>query len=143
METQLARPEISRPSAPAAALRSARGFTLIEMLIVILIIGLVASLVGPALINRVAGAQVETAKAQMKGFSQALDIYRMDVGRYPDTLQSLVQSSGQNWNGPYLRDVKEVPKDPWDKDYVYGVTDGGKDYTLRCSGGGDGELVYK
>lgn len=125
------------------ALRGARGFTLIEMLIVILIIGLVAGLVGPAIFNKLAGAQEDTAKAQMKSFSQALDMYRLDLGRYPDSLSGLLQSTGQNWDGPYLRDVKEVPKDPWGQEYVYNVTDGGKNYTLSSQGGGDGVITYK
>ena len=126
----------------ARGIRSDQGFTLIEMLIVILIIGLVAGLVGPALFNRLSKAQEQAAMAQMKGFSQALDIYRMDAGRYPDSLDALIHGSGQNWDGPYIRDAKEVPKDPWGKDYQYGVTDGGKDYTLR-SQGADKELIYK
>jgi general secretion pathway protein G len=124
-------------------LRSVRGFTLIEMLIVILIIGLVAGLVGPALFGKLTQSQETAAKTQMKAFSQALDMYRLDVGRYPDNLDALVHSSGQNWDGPYLRDVKDVPKDPWDHDYQYSVTDGGKNYTLSSQGSGNGTISYK
>jgi general secretion pathway protein G len=133
----------AQPGRPlfAAAARSARGFTLIEMLIVILIIGLVAGLIGPTLWNKLAGAQADTARAQMKQIGQALAMYRLDLGRYPDSLQGLVQSSGGgNWDGPYL-DAKEVPKDPWGNDYLYSVTGGGKDYTIRSRGGGDQEIV--
>ncbi len=126
----------------ASESRSQRGFTLIEMLIVVAIIGLVASLVGPSLIRRLQGAQRDTAKAQLKGMSMALDMYKLDMKRYPDSLEGLVKSTGSKWNGPYLRDVTDVPKDPWDEPYIYSPKDGGRNYALSCRCDGE-ELRYK
>ena len=99
------------------------GFTLIELLVVLAIIGLLAGLVGPQVMKHLGGAKTKTAKVQIEDLAGALDMYRMDVGRYPTTsegLQALVEkpSSARVWNGPYLR-KKNVPLDPWMYDYQY------------------------
>ncbi len=103
--------------------RRARGFTLIELLVVLVILGLLAGLVGPQVINYLGGANTKTAKLQIQDFSTALDVFRLDVGRYPTTAEGLqaliVQPMGVNrWNGPYLR-KNIIPKDPWGNDYQY------------------------
>ncbi|MFO7641152.1 MAG: type II secretion system major pseudopilin GspG [Candidatus Competibacteraceae bacterium] len=103
--------------------RRARGFTLIELLVVLVILGLLAGLVGPQVINYLGGANTKTAKLQIEDFSTALDVFRLDVGRYPTTTEGLqalvVQPVGVNrWNGPYLR-KNIIPKDPWGNDYHY------------------------
>jgi general secretion pathway protein G len=99
-----------------------RGFSLIEMLVVLMIIGLLAALVGPKLFGRVGKARRQAAKAQITMLGTALDAFRLDVGRYPETgegLEALRTAPGgiESWDGPYLD--KEIPKDPWKNDYVY------------------------
>lgn len=106
------------------------GFTLIELLIVMVILGLLASLVGPALFGKVDSSKIKTAQAQMQLISTALDTYRLDLGDYPDNLAELRASSKSNWDGPYF--PKDVPMDPWGNPYVYKKPgDNGADYDLR------------
>ncbi|MBC2696412.1 MAG: type II secretion system major pseudopilin GspG [Desulfobacteraceae bacterium] len=94
-----------------------RGFTLIEMLIVIIIIGLLASLVGPKLFTKVDKARIKTAKAQIELLSAAIDTYRLDMGKFPATLKELRSSDDPRWEGPYL--PKAIPPDPWNNSYEY------------------------
>ncbi len=99
------------------------GFTLVEMLVVITIIGLVMALVGPRVLNYLGESKVKAAKIQIESFSAALDLYYLDNGAYPaanEGLTALVQrpSSTPAWNGPYLR-TGSVPDDPWGHPYVY------------------------
>jgi len=87
--------------------RGGKGFTLVEILVVIIIIGLLAALVGPKLFGKVAGAKQKAAKAQIELFGTALDAFRLDVGRYPTTEEGLkalreIPSGVENWRGPYL-----------------------------------------
>jgi len=99
------------------------GFTLIEMLVVITIIGLIMALVAPRVLNYLAESKVKAAKIQIASFGSALDLYYLDVGHYPTSsegLTALVQRPGNltTWNGPYLKgDI--VPEDPWGHDYLY------------------------
>ena len=98
------------------------GFTLIELMIVLFILGLLAALVAPRLMGRVGKAKQKTAQAQIQMLATALDLYHLDVGRYPtdeEGLKSLYAKpeSLSAWSGPYLD--KAVPKDPWARDYVY------------------------
>ena len=100
-----------------------RGFTLIEILVVITIIGLIMALVGPRVLNYLSEAKSKAAKIQIESFSVALDLFFLDAGRYPTTsegLNALVQSPGNinGWNGPYLKG-NAVPKDPWGNAYVF------------------------
>ena len=115
---------------------SAAGFTLIEILVVMAIIGMLAVMVAPNLFNQQTGAQRDAALSQVSALEAALDTYRLDVGQYPDSLEGLVQNdSGRAvWNGPYLR--REVPLDPWGNNYVYDSD--GREFTL-VSYGPDGE----
>ncbi|MSR77440.1 MAG: type II secretion system protein GspG [Candidatus Omnitrophica bacterium] len=99
---------------------NARGFTLIEILLVVIIIGILVSLVAPKLAGRSEEARVQAAKADIDGgISLALDLYEVDNGRFPTVLQDLVTkgSDSENWRGPYLK--KGLSKDPWGNEYTY------------------------
>jgi len=99
-----------------------RGFTLLELLVVIVIIGLLAGYVAPRYFAQVGKSEVQATRAQIDALEKALDQYRLDTRRYPSTeqgLQALVErpAGEARWNGPYLR--KAVPSDPWGNPYVY------------------------
>ena len=98
------------------------GFTLMELLVVLAILGLLMSLVGPRVLNQLGGAKTKTAAIQIKDLEQALEMYKLDVGRYPSTsdgLKALNDKPGgaTGWNGPYLK--SDVPMDPWKREYNY------------------------
>jgi general secretion pathway protein G len=98
------------------------GFTLVEMLVVITIIGMIMALVGPRVLNYLGESKAKAAKIQIESFSSALDLYYLDLGRYPSTNEGLTALTRSNnlpgWNGPYLRGGV-VPNDPWGHTYVY------------------------
>jgi general secretion pathway protein G len=109
--------------AATALRRGEAGFTLVEILVVITIIGLIMAIVGPRVLNYLGESKVKAAKIQIESFSSALDLYYLDMGRYPasnDGLVALVRRPGnvQEWNGPYLKGGA-VPNDPWGHPYVY------------------------
>jgi len=100
-----------------------QGMTLIELLVVLVILGLIASIAGPKVMNYFGDAKSRTAKIQIEQFGQTLDLFKLNVGRYPSTsegLGALVQapSGASNWAGPYLK-TNSVPKDPWGNEYKY------------------------
>lgn len=102
---------------------SEQGFTLVEMLVVITIIGLIMGLIGPRVLNYLSESKVKAAKIQMQSFASALDLYNLDTGRYPSSsegLAALVQptAGGGSWNGPYLKGAA-LPSDPWNHPYLY------------------------
>src|SRR5215469_13942002 len=106
-----------------SARRGEEGFTLVEMLVVITIIGLIMALVGPRVLNYLAESKVKAARIQVESFSSSLDLFYLDNGRYPTTgegLAALAQRPGsaEAWNGPYVRGGI-VPNDPWGHAYVY------------------------
>lgn len=103
--------------------RRRAGFTLVEMLVVLAIIGLVVGLVGPRVLNYLSESKVKTAQIQMENIGSALDLFYIDAGRYPTTeegLTALVQRPAgvSSWSGPYLKSAG-VPKDPWGHAYLY------------------------
>jgi len=113
---------ICRCSAKASSERGALGFTLLELLVVIVIIGLLTAIVGPRYFSQIGKSEQSTAKAQIDALAKALDAYRLDTGRYPSTEQGLqalvIKPNGEaKWNGPYMQ--KKIPPDPWGKDYIY------------------------
>lgn len=125
------------------------GFTLLELLVVIVIIGLLATLVAPRYFDQVSKSNVKIARAQIDALEKALDQYRLDVGAYPSTEQGLaaLNAKPQNldkWAGPYLK--KAVPPDPWGTKYVYKSPGEHGDYDLSSLGsdgqpGGTGEAA--
>ena len=106
--------------------RKISGFTLVELLVVLAILGMLAALVGPQVLNRLGGATSKSAAIQIRDFEQALELYKLDVGRFPGSnegLNALVRqpSSAKGWNGPYLK-KDDVPMDPWGNPYQYRVS---------------------
>jgi general secretion pathway protein G len=131
-----------------AVRRHAAGFTLLELLVVIVIIGLLAAYVGPKYFSQLGKSEVTIAKAQIEAFEKSLDTYRLDVGRYPTSEEGLAAllaapaSAGAKWNGPYLK--KGVPPDPWGHPYQYRAPGSKGEYDILSLGkdgqpGGSGE----
>jgi general secretion pathway protein G len=119
-----------------------QGFTLLELLVVMVIIGLLAGYVGPKYFEQIGKSETKTARAQIDALGKALDQYRIDVGSYPNTEQGLAAlnknpTSEAKWQGPYLK--KSVPNDPWDKPYYYKSPGEHGDYDLYTLGK-DGQL---
>src|SRR3954466_772566 len=118
------------------------GFTLVEMLVVIAIIGLIMGLVGPRVLNYLGDSKVKAAKLQIESFSSSLDLFYLDVGRYPtisEGLSALAQRPGNAsiWNGPYLK-TGAVPSDPWGHVYLHRSPGGRGPYEI-VSLGSDGQ----
>jgi len=118
------------------------GFTLLELLVVIVIIGLLAAYVGPKYFSQLGKSEVTVARAQIEAFEKSLDTYRLDVGRYPTTeeglnaLMAAPPTAAGKWNGPYLK--KGVPADPWGHPYQYRAPGTKGDYEI-VSLGKDGQ----
>ena len=112
-----------------------RGFTLIEILVVMAIIGMLAVMVAPNLFRQQAGAMRDAALSQISSLETALDSYRLDMNQYPHSLDALMENEtgSASWNGPYLR--RDIPSDPWGNEYVY--QSDGRSFTL-ISYGADG-----
>jgi general secretion pathway protein G len=94
------------------------GFTLIEILVVVIIIGFIASLIAPNIMGRFERSKEEIAKAQVDMLSSGVMSFKVDMNRYPANLGELIQSKESKWRGPYLS-KQTLPQDPWDRDYVY------------------------
>lgn len=108
--------------APKSRPAASRGFTLVELLVVLAILALLAGLVGPRILGQLGGAKTKTAAVQIKDLEQAADLFKLDVGRYPtrdEGLSALVArpATANGWNGPYLK--KGLPDDPWGNPYHY------------------------
>lgn len=140
---------LPRDVRPLACRRSTHGFTLLELLVVMVIIGLLAGIVAPQYFAQLGKSNTKVAKAQIEAFGQALDQYRLDVGQYPTTDQGLAAlrtapADVSKWQGPYLK--KDVPNDPWGRAYLYRSPGQHGDYDLYSLGsdgqpGGDGEAA--
>jgi general secretion pathway protein G len=128
--------------------RNQKGFTLIELIVVMIILGLLAALVAPKYFGRVGQAKQKAAQTQIELLGTALDSFRLDVGRYPTTsegLEALIRqpADAEGWNGPYLK-KEEIPLDPWRHPYQYRSPGEHGDYDLFSYGadnaeGGEGE----
>lgn len=130
-----------------ASMRRSLGFTLIELLVVLVILTLLAGLVGPRVLDQLGGAKSKTARVQIAEIEQSIDLFKLDVGRYPNDaegLRALVErpATAQGWNGPYLK--KGLPTDPWGAAYQYknpGRNNAPDIFSLGADAkpGGDGE----
>ncbi len=121
--------------------RAQHGFTLLELLVVIVIIGMLAAYVGPKYFAQLSKSEVELARTQIVSFEKALDTFRLDVGRYPTTEEGLTAlvappAAALKWNGPYLNKV--VPLDPWSHPYQYKSPGATSDFDI-VSLGRDGQ----
>ena len=138
---------VAERSVTGCARVPSRGFTLLELLVVLVIIGLLAGYVGPQFFKQIGKSESKTAAAQLDALGKALDQYRLDTGRYPSSEQGLgalwVKPADESrWWGPYLR--KAPPKDPWGREYQYKAPGQHGDYDLFSLGkdgreGGAGE----
>lgn len=124
--------------------RAHRGFTLLELVMVLVIIGVILSMVGPRVFNSLGRASSERAKVQIEQIGSALELYKLDIGRYPTSQEGLnallaAPSGAANWNGPYLKDAKYL-KDPWSADFTYRAPGekGGYDLISLGADGKDG-----
>jgi general secretion pathway protein G len=136
------------PSRPAGGRVAASGFTLIELLVVLVILGLLAAFVAPQVLKYLSKAKTDVAKAQVVNIASILDLYKLEVGRYPDQqegLEALVQQPANEprWNGPYVKKADAL-MDPWGQMYQYRVPGEHGDYDLFTLGadqavGGEGE----
>jgi general secretion pathway protein G len=125
--------------------RHIRGFTLLELLVVLVILALLGSIAGPRVVGYLGSSKTKTAKLQIDQFGQGLDLYLLEMGRYPNTregLAALVEepSRATGWNGPYISGVNNVPQDPWGNEYIY-TSPGKKNKTFDISSLGSDGLV--
>jgi general secretion pathway protein G len=137
----LSRTDLNRRIASRPVPRSEAGFTLLELLVVVLIIGLLASYVGPKYFAQIGKSEVATARAQIDAYAKAVDNFRLDVGRFPTTEEGLAvlmakPTDEEKWNGPYLR--KDVVNDPWGRPYLYRSPGSKSEYEI-LSYGRDGQ----
>jgi general secretion pathway protein G len=128
--------------------RSQDGFTLIELLVVLVILGLIVAFAAPQVIKYVGSAKSDAAKIQIERLSSVLDLYRLEVGRYPtqeEGLEALIESpsDAETWNGPYVKKADALT-DPWRRPYIYQIPGEHGDFDLSSLGadgqeGGEGE----
>lgn len=140
---------MQQPSPKRSAPPDDAGFTLLEILVVIAILGLLIGLVAPAALRQLGGARTSVAKQSIERLSSVLDLYKLDVGAYPTTEQGLTalsvrpSSGATGWNGPYLKGGDaQVPLDPWNRPYLYRspASRAGREFDL-CSRGPNGQAT--
>lgn len=139
---------LTRPRSLMPKHGATRGFTLLEILVVLVILGMLASLVGPQVFKQLGGSKTKAAQLQVQELSAALDLYRLEIGRYPTTepgLDALITQprNVDKWNGPYLK-KSVIRKDPWGNDYQYRFPGQHGEFDLWSYGadareGGEGE----
>lgn len=123
--------------------RKTGGFTLIELLVVLAILALLAGIVGPQVMKSLGDSKTKTARLQIEDYGAALDLYRLDVGRYPNSeegLEALIKKTDgtSKWNGPYLK-KSQIAQDPWGYDYFYRAPGENGPYDLYSLGGDNAE----
>ena len=127
------------------AIRQARAFTLVEMLVVIAILAMIAAFATPQAMKWLSGARSDSARVQIESLGTGIDLYRLEVGSLPPSLEALVTKPAgvERWNGPYLK-KSSLPKDPWGNDFIYRVPGQHGEYDLLALGadgveGGEGD----
>lgn len=142
---------MSQPRRPLAAdpRRRRPGFSLMEMLVVLVILGLLFGLVGPRVLAYLSSAKTKTAEIQIRNLSTAVELFAIDIGRFPTETEGLSALTEQplgvvGWAGPYLSEA--TPSDPWGAPYLYALGEGSKPFTIRSLGadqapGGDGDAA--
>ena len=120
--------------------RRSRAFTLIELLAVIAILGLIAAFAVPQVLKWVSGARSDSARIQIEALGASIDLYRLEVGTFPPTLEALVEKPNgvDRWNGPYIK-KKVIPKDPWGNSYIYRYPGNNGEYDLMSLGADNSE----
>jgi len=117
--------------------RATAGFTLIEILLVVVIIGILAAVAVPRFSGRIGQSRESACQASLQAISLALDMYEVDHGYYPATLNDLINGSGADWHGPYLK--QGLPKDPWGNEFIYAPQQ--NNYSLKSSGAPGGSEI--
>jgi general secretion pathway protein G len=140
-----AKPHRGQISNLSPSASNSRAFTLIELLAVIAILGLIAAFAVPQVLKWVSGARSDSARIQIDALGGSIDLYRLEVGSFPPTLEALVEKPPgvDKWNGPYLKKIV-IPKDPWGNAYIYRYPGNNGSYDLLSLGadnseGGEGE----
>ncbi len=121
--------------------RSRSGFTLIEILVVVVILAVLAAVIVPNVLGRVGDSKNAKAISDISSFTTNIDLYHLDTGKYPESLDNLIKNPGSNkWNGPYIKNTDKIQSDPWNNPYVYKAPgDNGRDYDI-ASAGTDGQM---
>ncbi len=148
-QSRFAQLEMEKPMNPPVIRSRSRGFTLLELLVVMVIIGLLVGYVGPRYFSQIGKSEIKAARAQIDAFEKSIELYRIDTGHFPTTEQGLTAlfvkpANEPKWHGPYLK--KEPPADPWGNPYIYRAPGQRGDFDILSLGkdgqpGGEGEAA--